>query len=616
VIQVHTQAISDSVRDTAVVHTPLPGGVGVMVRYLFNLPSWFQIGGAIVGVLVAAGVLWHLWKRRLDIWSWLTTRSRGVKIALASVTAAVVIGLAAFGAASWHYVMHNNDFCVSCHVMTTAFARFQHSEHRKLQCHDCHQQSLYASMRQMVLWVAEKPLEIPPHAKVPNKVCGECHIQKPGQDSVWKRIIATAGHRIHLNSDSASLKNMQCTKCHGLEIHHFAPVDATCGQSGCHQNVQIRFAKMSNQTSLHCVQCHQFTSRVSETISRDSTRKFLVPNANECLGCHAMQKRMGGYDEAKDPHQGVCGVCHDPHKQASPAVAWTTCQNSGCHANAATLTPFHRGIAAAALDKCERCHQAHTWRVSGDKCLVCHKTIFEDRPPGVRGKAGLTPARLTSMGAQGATTTGYTGAETFSHRRHKDQECVSCHGTGKEHGALKVRTVADCQNCHHAAATASADGAVSGTPARRCTSCHAGVGLRQGIADTIAIKLTVWKAPRERVLTFRHDRHAFSGCLVCHGTPGTLAVPASKNCASCHDQHHEPDVQCRACHTATPKDAHTREAHLGCASAQCHAPQTVANLRPKRNVCVVCHQNKATHKPGKECAACHQVEWLTAQKGS
>jgi hypothetical protein len=66
----------------------------------------------------------------------------------------------------------------------------------------------------------------------------------------------------------------------------------------------------------------------------------------------------------------------------------------------------------------------------------------------------------------------------------------------------------------------------------------------------------------------------------------------------------------------TPKDAHTREAHLGCASAQCHAPQTVANLQAKRNVCVVCHQNKVTHKPGKECAACHQVEWLSAQKGS
>ena len=116
--------------------------------------------------------------------------------------------------------------------MTNAYSRFQHSEHNKLQCHDCHQQSLYASMRQLVLWVAEKPQAIPPHAKVPNNVCGNCHIRGPGQDSVWKEISATAGHRVHFTSDSAVLKNLQCTKCHGLEVHHFVPVDSSCGQCG------------------------------------------------------------------------------------------------------------------------------------------------------------------------------------------------------------------------------------------------------------------------------------------------------------------------------------------------------------------------------------------------
>ena len=611
------QAVADATRDTAVVHTPLPGGVGALVRWLFNIPTWFQISGFVAGATVAAAVVWILWRRRAAILTWLTTRSRGAKLGLAAIAATVVIGFTAFGAVSWHYMQHNNDFCVGCHVMTPAFSRFQHSEHRKLECHDCHQQSLFASARQLVLWVAEKPQEIPPHAKVPNGVCARCHIQKPGADSAWKRIIATAGHRVHLHSDSSALKHIQCVKCHGLEVHHFVPVDSTCGQTSCHQNMRIRLARMSGQTSLHCVKCHQFTARVSETISLDSTRKFLVPNENECLGCHEMRKRLGGYDQAKDPHQGVCGVCHDPHKQSTPQAAWNSCEKSGCHTRTETLTPFHRGLAAKALAQCGRCHQAHVWAVKGDRCLLCHRSIFDDRPPGVHAAAGVTPARLTAGGQ--AIGAGYTGTEAFSHKRHRELACTTCHGTGKGHGALNVHAARDCQSCHHAAPQSTAKGAASGFPSRLCTSCHAGIGLRQEIPDTLTLRLTVWKEPRQRVLSFRHDRHAYpeAGCTLCHATSISLAVPPEKSCGSCHDKHHQPEVQCRNCH-ATPKTkaAHTREAHLGCAGAECHAPRTVQGLQAKRTVCLVCHQTLVNHKPHKECAACHQVLWLSAQKGT
>jgi len=604
--------IADTVRDTAVVKTPLPGGVGVFVRWMFNLPTAVQIAAALVGAAIAAWILLYLWSKRAAIIGWLTTRSRGVKLALAGVVAVVVVLFAAFGLVSWNYMMHNNDFCVSCHVMTPAFSRFQHSEHKQLKCHDCHQQSLFASMRQLVLWVAEKPDKIPPHAKVPNQVCGNCHIQKKGADSVWKRIVATVGHRVHLNSDSSVLKNVQCVKCHGLEVHHFVPVDSTCGQVNCHQNVHIRIAKMQDQTSLHCVGCHQFTRRVSETISLDSTRKELVPTFDECLGCHEMKEKLGKYDVAVDPHQGVCGACHDPHKQTKPAEAWQTCERSGCHQNPASLTSFHRGITPTELAKCETCHQPHTWAVSGDKCLTCHKTIYEDRPPGSRTAAGLTPARTVSNTMQG---TGYTGDQPFSHRRHRDEPCTTCHATGKVHGALLVHTVQDCRGCHHANAASGPSGATAGKPARLCTSCHNAVGLPQQIQDTVTFKLTVWKEPKKRAVGFRHDKHAYADCTLCHATPVSLAVPPEKSCQSCHDKHHQPDVQCRACHPAA-RNVHIRDAHLGCTGSQCHAPQTVQGLQPKRNVCLVCHQTQVNHKPGKECAACHQVEWLSAQKGT
>ena len=119
------------------------------------------------------------------------------------------------------------------------------------------------------------------------------------------------------------------------------------------------------------------------------------------------------------------------------------------------------------------------------------------------------------------------------------------------------------------------------------------------------------------MLDFRHDRHAFpeAGCTVCHSSPVTLSVPPEKTCNSCHAKHHEPDIQCRNCHV-TAKAVHTREVHLGCAGSQCHALSTVQGLQAKRNVCLVCHQTMVNHKPGKECAACHQVQWLSAQKGT
>jgi len=649
------QNIPDTVRDTAVVKTPLPGGLGAFTRWAFNLPSWIQIGGAIVGFLVACVIAWWLWQRRQAIWTWLVTRSRGVKIALATVVALVFASVAAVGVVGWNFMQHNNDFCASCHVMTVAYSRFQHSEHRKLQCHDCHQQSIFASMRQLVIWVAEKPQDIGMHAKVPNDVCATCHIKGPGQDSVWKNIVGTAGHRLHLHSDSASLRNLQCVTCHGAEVHRFVPVDVTCGQAGCHNGVQINFAKMRDQTSLHCVKCHQFTVGVSETISLDSTRKFLLPDVQQCFSCHNdMQKRMGNFVPEKDPHQAVCGACHNPHKQMGPKEAWQTCTNSGCHANPVTLTPLHKGVTATALANCETCHKAHAWSVSAEMCLTCHKNIYSDPPPRMRttmtrgdstllasyGADMASPATLVSAGSQTAELprvlktvpaqlqaasvkaqaapatvqpTMY-GGQRFRHSLHRGVECLACHNSGKPHGELKIKTITDCQACHHASPATTAKGAVAGTPPRACTDCHAPAGAPRAIRDSVVFKLSVWKEPRTRVLDFRHDQHSAvsGGCLTCHGAAPTLALPADKNCTSCHDRHHDPSAQCRFCH-ASPKPAHTRDAHVGCAGSQCHATQTVQSLQAKRNVCLVCHQTLVSHNPGRECAGCHQVQWLPAQ---
>ena len=127
----------------------------------------------------------------------MATRSRAVQAALAAFALVLVVGVGAMGAATWNYTQHSNDFCIGCHVMNPAFAKFSSGEnkHAELSCHDCHQQPISASVRQLYLWVKERPQEIGEHAKVPNQVCANCHVT--GDTVRWQRVAAPAGHRVH-----------------------------------------------------------------------------------------------------------------------------------------------------------------------------------------------------------------------------------------------------------------------------------------------------------------------------------------------------------------------------------------------------------------------------------
>lgn len=54
---------------------PLPSGIAEVLRFLFSsVPQWIQIGGAVLGVIVAVWLAVFLWNRRLEIWEWIRTR--------------------------------------------------------------------------------------------------------------------------------------------------------------------------------------------------------------------------------------------------------------------------------------------------------------------------------------------------------------------------------------------------------------------------------------------------------------------------------------------------------------------------------------------------------------
>lgn len=589
-----------------------------IVRFLFNLPQWLQISALALG-MAAGGALFVLaWYRRRAIIQWVTTRSRPVTFGLAAVAFFVIIASAGGGAYGWYYSQHDNGFCSGCHIMNAPFQRFTTSQHSKLECHDCHQQSIFASMRQLYLWVAERPAEIGPHAKVPTAICSQCH--GTGQKEVWQRIATTAGHRTHLESDSSALRGVQCVTCHGVEVHQFAPVSKTCGQAGCHENVSMRLAKMQSQTQLHCVACHRFTAEVPALATRDSVAGTLRPAEAQCMGCHQMQRTLEGYDSARDPHSGTCGMCHNPHTQARSVDARKSCTTAGCHAGWRD-EPFHVGLRHRnAGTQCTLCHQPHQARVDASDCAGCHQRVNQARGGGrlpvpfdtgrvlqrgamfdaeddglVRGKGDRPPPVEPPRAAVWNAALHPATRDTFSHQRHVKLSCITCHPSERQHGRLSFEPPRGCQICHHQDAARAT-----------CATCHAAEEL--AAPRQVSLRVAVARAPvRERAIAFDHGKHSAAACISCHTTPVTLAPgPDVRGCTSCHIDHHEANRNCSTCHTSeTLATAHAPgvATHTGCDA--CHRREVVAQLVPARSLCVTCHARQADHYAARECTTCH-----------
>jgi nitrate/TMAO reductase-like tetraheme cytochrome c subunit len=376
--------------DSLAVESPVPA-IQPLFNFLLNQPAWIVTVGTLFLLAVAGWAGIALWRRRVGLRAWFAERSRGTRLALTGVVLAAVLIVAGTGGWLYNYTAHENAFCSSCHIMNDAYMRFAGSEHADLGCHDCHRQSVYASVRQLVLWVAERPDEIPPHSPVPTEVCAECHVRwEPDSlwmtGEAWRHVLGTAGHRIHLESSDTTLADVQCVSCHGQQVHSFIPVESTCLE--CHQGLEIRLGRMASAPqAFHCAGCHEFTAPVRPAVAGavDAVRLAISPRIEQCHGCHAMEQLLPPHELAADPHQAACGLCHNPHTHLSASQASASCTAAGCHDAVEPLTPYHRGLRAGVLADCTHCHGAHSFTATGARCLDCHTDIYSDRPAG-RGR--------------------------------------------------------------------------------------------------------------------------------------------------------------------------------------------------------------------------------------
>lgn len=611
----------------AVVKNPLPGFVGRVFQWAFNLPQWLQWSAIAIGVLVGVAIMLTLIVKRDAIFDWIASQSRGYKMALAGLAGVMLIGAGGVGYAGNHYTQHNNDFCIGCHVMGDAWGAFQKSEHRKLQCHNCHQQSMIASMSQLYFWVAERPQEIPKHSKVPTRICSSCHIQTLA-DSGWKRISATAGHRLHLKSDSSALKHVECVTCHGQEVHRFKPVDKTCGQTGCHKGAEtkITLGAMAGQTTQHCTGCHTFTRAVAEDISMDSTRKFLVANGSpqSCFRCHEMKEKIKNITPERDPgHKAVCGTCHNPHKQTSSKDAFQTCASGSCHQDLATRSPFHGPKSPHKVKDCAACHTAHEWKPMGKECADCHKGVFNSKPspPAPPGAAsGSGPVDAASAPIPSPLTLRPV-VDTVPRA-----ERWTATASGHRRRVPRARAVYMGARVHMNARSSARTNAIVGAPVRlRAVRFQQPTKSRIVVPKPLAIRETA---------EFSHKIHKVLACGGCHdqsvGT-GAVNVRNKADCAACH---HSSDrsVSCQGCHGQ--KDAQTKAfaksvamrvngaapartrtltfAHNLHTSLDCKSCHTNGVLLGVTRDCLSCHTDH--HNAERNCVACHAPEKSVHQR--
>ncbi len=639
-------ALQATQADTGLVESPLPDPMIAVVQWIFQRPGWVMVSGIVLAAIVAAVVLRLLWRHRHDIWTWLTTRSRGTKLLMGTTVGVLLVAAGSVGFFAYDYMENNNNFCRGCHIFIPAGQPFVHPDtgtyllvnqlegkHDTLRCHDCHEPDLVAQTQELVLWMVDRPDKVPPHSKVPPTVCKGCHEQGEAKET-WQEIVTTAGHRVHFESDSLKDTPIECLTCHARSAHRFVPVDSTCAQKGCHltDDVTIRLGKMADQSGLHCAVCHEFTAAVPRLATVDSASGTLVPGDPQCFSCHQMRERLADFDPTRDPHNGKCGMCHNPHENVQPADALKSCATAACHGDWRKVE-FHTGAAHRKVaEQCETCHQPHAARVDASACATCHERVrgsatgparkppipFDTTkalrpvsalpdPPAPHGKGDAPPDDFPP-----AALFSRAPADSFEHSRHKELACITCHTTSNPNATLNFSPPRGCQICHHTEAAR-----------RDCAACH---GADEMGPEQVVVTVTVPShAPRPRDVTFQHTAHQAVACRECHATAVSLEPAAgAATCTSCHEEHHTKADNCAACHAdgdlAAPHTPPIR-AHEQC--DRCHTPARVAALTPSRPFCLTCHQPQADHYPAQECTPCHldatPAEWqrrLTGATGS
>ena len=411
-----------------------------------------------------------------------------------------------------------------------------------------------------------------------------------------------------------------------------------------------------------CLACHEpIKQRIADGKGFHASARA---SGKPCFLCHTDHKGRardilgfavtGGRDKfdhdlAGWPLQGkhILVACATCHPRPSFLAAKPACE--GCHKSP-------HGDLRPSLSRCERCHDANSWRScarpefdhdkSADarfaletkhaavRCLDCHPK-WQFRATGGFAAPDCTPCHENAHG------------ETLFGKKR----CGLCHSSKTEWRVVRfdharqtrfpldgAHASKNCAACHTPTARAK--------PERLCASCHkdihAGRFAAQGDCASCH-STTAWRADlrfdhRARTRFPLAGKHAEAACRDCHrgadATEWERFDAATVGCMGCHqhaDVHKKQfaDAECLRCHTAPGKSRFKRAA-----VAEFHGPAAKFPLTEghARVACERCHQNdvyKGTptacgpvchadelHRGslGNECLRCHEGGHWAASK--
>lgn len=480
--------------------------------------------------------------------------------------------------------------CGRCHEMGEAFASWEHSVHKDVDCEDCH---ISPGIRAMVA------------AKFSSEEVVEQHASRPGDSSV-----------IAVNVPDAN-----CAKCHGD-----VPDDLES------KTARITHARHVDR-GIDCVFCHQGAGH-------EPSREALSPEMSVCNECH---------NGTQAPNR--CGLCHVKEvPQPAPAShVELTKEELQMMPHPEGFRNAHGDLAREELARCQSCHQnracesCHTNRIpesharqdfrkshaaevasAGDTCMDCHTQKFclvchSQSPPASHDRNFTKTHGKLSM-AEGARC----------NLCHKQEMCSACHNLPmphpgnfiRGHQPIARRNSRQCTQCH----TQS-----------YCESCHSKTRPASHKARNFA---TTGHGPQYRQAPdkceFCHKDQKF--CDTCHSTRrppshqaknfmtdhGSLYRKDQKSCAFCH----KSQQFCDTCHTTVRPASHTPTwvaAHgkpAAAANANC-------SFCHQRDLCTKCHgqggMKPSSHGEGylmkhaedarknqKQCGLCHTAQMCNA----
>jgi hypothetical protein len=283
---------------------------------------------------------------------------------------------------TYDFTQNNPKFCAYCHLMDPAYTSWSTSEHKTVNCHDCHHLAVPELTELLVSFVLKNPTVVPERHKkdfiVDQKFCNKCHTQG---DAI--KINNSRFHARHV-----FMQKIQCTECHGeikpdkSGLHRFLPTEKFCLK--CHADRQVHGEGMGG---LACLNCH--TEKTAN----------LRPGREKCLYCHSTDEKLrkdliatGTIDVkyfkpepalirkatkikfTKDsPMQLPCYECHQPHIAGKIRPGNADCLR--CHAS--TVNVGKHKLHLDMSMNCKDCHKPHLWKVTEQSakkdCVTCHE---------------------------------------------------------------------------------------------------------------------------------------------------------------------------------------------------------------------------------------------------